>query len=133
VTSTISPLPTIELPSAHSFVVTLARLTAAFEGAGMTIFARVDHQVAARQVGLSMPPTTVLIYGSPRGGTPLMLEAPALALDLPLRVLVHEDAAGATQVVFHAATALTRGVGLPDERAAGLAKAESLIERALQA
>jgi uncharacterized protein (DUF302 family) len=133
VTSTTNPADTMDLPSAHSFVETLARLTAAFEGAGMTIFARIDHQAAALQVGLSMPPTTVLIYGNPRGGTPLMLEAPALALDLPLRVLVHEVAAGATRVVFHPATALTRAVGLGAERAAGLAKAESLIQRALEA
>ncbi|RWA53434.1 hypothetical protein AU476_14045 [Cupriavidus sp. UYMSc13B] len=58
---------------------------------GMTIFARIDHAEAARNVGLAMPPTQVLIYGNAKRGTPLMLAAPGVALDLPLRVLVRDD------------------------------------------
>jgi uncharacterized protein (DUF302 family) len=131
-TDTTSP-PTIELHSPLAFTVTLARLTEVLEGAGMTIFARVDHQAAAAQVGLSMPPTTVLIYGNPRGGTPLMVEAPACALDLPLRVLVRADTGGATLVSFHPALAITRAFGLSDERAVGLAKSQTLITNAISA
>ncbi|HEV7815813.1 MAG TPA: DUF302 domain-containing protein [Janthinobacterium sp.] len=128
-----APLPAqVELSSAYAFPATLERLSAAIEGAGLTVFARIDHQAAAARAGLTMPPTTVLIYGNPKGGTPLMLAAPALALDLPLRVLVREDAAGHTLVAFHPALALTRGAGLPDEQAAGLSKAETLIAAAIQ-
>jgi hypothetical protein len=61
---------------------------------GVTIFARIDHAEAARNAGLAMPPTQVLIYGNAKGGTPLMLGAPSIALDLPLRVLVRDDCQG---------------------------------------
>ena len=123
---------TIELPSPYTFASTLTRLADALEGAGLTIFARIDHQAAARNVGLDMPPTTVLIYGNPKGGTPLMLAAPSLALDLPMRVLVREDGGGHTLVSFHPARTLTRAAGLPDDKAAGLEKAAALISAALQ-
>uniref|UniRef100_UPI0025DC0E72 DUF302 domain-containing protein n=1 Tax=Rugamonas sp. TaxID=1926287 RepID=UPI0025DC0E72 len=79
---------TVELPSAHGYEATLERLTTALEQAGMTIFAHIDHQAAARRAALDMPPATVLIFGNPRGGTALMLAAPSIALDLPMRVLV---------------------------------------------
>lgn len=121
-----------ELLSAYDFTATLQRLTLAIEAAGMHIFARIDHRAAAQQVGLDMPRTTVLIFGNPVGGTPLMLAAPALALDLPLRVLVREDERGRALVSFHPAITLTRAVGLPDDEAAGLAKAETLIANAIQ-
>ena len=120
----------IELPSAHAFAPTVQRISAALKEAGMTIFAEIDHRAAAQQVGLEMPPTTVLIYGNPKGGTPLMNAAPALALDLPLRVLVREDA-GKTYVSFHPALALTRPVGLDDAKAAPLARGQQLIEQAI--
>ncbi len=98
---------------------------------GMTVFARIDHSAGAAAVGLSMPPATVLIEGHPRGGTPAMLAAPTLALDLPLRVLVRQDETGATRVAFHAALALLRGAGLPDQVAAPRWQAESLIAAAI--
>ena len=123
---------TTELSSPYTFEATLTRLADAFEGAGLTIFARIDHQTAAKNVGLVMPPTTVLIYGNPKGGTPLMLAAPSLALDLPMRVLVREDGSGHTLVSFHPAQALTRAAGLPDDKAAGLEKSVALISAALQ-
>lgn len=116
-----------ELPSAYSYSDTLTRLSSAFESAGMTIFARIDHSAGAAAVGLSMPPATVLIYGNPRGGTPAMLAAPTLGLDLPLRALVRQDEAGVTRVAFHSALALVRGAGLPNQAASPLLKAESLI------
>lgn len=122
----------LEVSSSDAFAPTLERLAGALEGAGLTIFARIDHQAAARQAGLAMPPTTVLIYGNPKGGTPLMLAAPALALDLPLRVLVREDADGVIKVALHPAVTLTRGAGLPDDKAAGLTRAEALIFAAVQ-
>ena len=122
----------VELKSADDFSMTLERLSNAIEGAGMTIFARIDHQAVATKAGLAMPPATVLIYGSPKGGTPLLLAAPAIALDLPLRVLVREDADGQVLVSYHTAVALVQSAGLSDEYAANLTKAESLIGKTIK-
>lgn len=68
----------------------------------MTIFARIDH-AEARNAGLAMPPTQVLIHGNAKPGTPLMLAAPSVALDLPLRVLVRDDCQGSTWMSSHTA------------------------------
>jgi uncharacterized protein (DUF302 family) len=122
-----------ELPSAYNHAVTVEKLAQAFGAAGMTVFARIDHQAAAKGVGLTMLPTTVIIYGNPKGGTPLMLDAPLLALDLPLRVLVHDDPAGRTLVAFHGAAGQVTAAGLPAERAAPLQKAEALIAATIAA
>lgn len=93
----------------------------------MRLFAEIDHAEAASTVGLAMPPTVVLIFGNPRGGTPLMLAAPQLALDLPLRVLVRENANGHVWIVFHDAVIITRSVGLDDELAINLRKAQAML------
>ncbi|WP_416049575.1 DUF302 domain-containing protein [Cupriavidus basilensis] len=115
------------LPSRYDFSTTVERLLAAFKDKGMTIFARIDHAEAARNAGLAMPPTQVLIYGNPKGGTPLMLAAPSVALDLPLRVLVRDDGQGSTWVSFHTAAELESAHPLPAGSAAPLAAAQRLI------
>jgi uncharacterized protein (DUF302 family) len=121
----------VRLESAYPFADTLARLRSALEGKGFTIFATVDHSGAARSVGLDMPPTTVLIFGNPRGGTPLMIAAPDFALELPLRVLVREGEGGKTYVTFNPSTSLDGKHGLPAGMAAQLAPAEKLIASAV--
>lgn len=123
---------TTRLTSAHSFSDTVARLTAALEAKGFTIFATIDQQKAARSVGLDMPATVLLIYGNPRGGTPLMLAAPDFALELPLKMLVREDA-GKVLVVFTPASALEGRHGLPAGLAGKLAGAEPVIAAAIGA
>jgi uncharacterized protein (DUF302 family) len=120
----------VEHVSAMDFTTTLARLKAAIEGAGMTVFAAIDHAAGAASVGLAMPPTTVLLYGNPKGGTPLMLAAPQVALDLPLRVLVREDADGTTRVSFHPVVLLEKA-GVPAELAARLEPAQRLLVAAI--
>jgi uncharacterized protein (DUF302 family) len=90
----------VKLESTESFADTLTRLQSTLESNGFKIFATIDHQAAARSVGLDMPPTTVLVYGNPKGGTPLMLAAPDFALELPLRVLVREDSDMGVRVVI---------------------------------
>ena len=119
--------------SAHSFVATVERLRSAFSAHGLTIFATIDQREAARSVGLDMPPTTLLIYGNPKGGTPLMLAAPDFAIELPLRVLVREDAKGKVFVVFNPASSLEGRHGLPAGMAARLAASEGLIASAIGA
>lgn len=80
--------------SPHSFEMTLSRLEAAAKDNGLTVFTRLDHAAAAKSVGLEMPPATVLVVGSPKGGTPLFLQQPTLAIDLPLKMLVWQDKTG---------------------------------------
>ena len=123
---------TVEHVGPHGFDATLGRLTAAIDRAGLILFARIDHAAGAREVGLAMPPTTVLIYGHPKGGTPLMLAAPTVALDLPLRVLVRERDDGKTVVAFHPAGAMLRRAGVPDGMAARLDPAQSILPEALK-
>ena len=83
----------IQVASRYSVDETMKRLQAAFAAKGLQVFAVVDHSGEAEKVGLKMRPTKVLIFGSPKAGTPLMVAAPSLAIDLPLKALVAEDAA----------------------------------------
>ena len=117
----------VEHVSAHGFAATVARLEQAIAQAGLTIFTRIDHAGAAYDVGLPMPPTLVLIYGNPRGGTPIMLAAPRAALDLPLRVLVREDGDGRVLVGFHPIAEVLRNAGVADDLATRLAPAQALL------
>jgi uncharacterized protein (DUF302 family) len=122
----------VELESGEAFAPTLERVVKAIESHGMTIFARVDHAAGARSVGLAMPATIVLLYGNPKGGTPLMLAAPQAALDLPLHVLVREGENGKTVVAFHPATPLMKRAGVPDALASKLDPAQSILAEALK-
>lgn len=96
-----NPISTVEQISPFAFVDTLSRLATAIESAGMTIFCRIDHAAAALAVGLSLPPTVVIVYGSPKGGTPVMAAVPLSALDLPLKVLVYQRADGRAIIAWH--------------------------------
>lgn len=122
----------VEKPSAWPFAPTLDRLTTAIEGAGLKVFARIDHAAGAKEAGLTMPPTVVLLYGNPQGGTPIMLAAPAAALDLPLRVLVRDDSDGRTLVSFHPVLPTLLAAGVPEALAKRLEPAQGLLLRAIQ-
>jgi len=124
---------TVEYPSSTDFLTTLERLTRAIEAAGLTVFARVDHAIAAREAGLSMPAAVVLIYGNAKGGTPIMLEQPLAALDLPLRTLVREDAHGRVLVAFHPIVPLLARSGVSAGAAVRLEPAQRLLIEAIQA
>jgi uncharacterized protein (DUF302 family) len=121
-----------EYVSALNFEATLERLLQAIERAGLTIFARIDHAANARSVNLAMRPTMVLIYGHARGGTPLMLAAPRAALDLPLRVLVREDADGRALIAFHPIAPMMIAVGVPADLADRLTPAQTLLLEAIR-
>lgn len=121
----------VEITSGESFDATLDRLVDTIAGAGMTLFARIDHAAGALTVGTPMPPTTVLIYGSPAGGTPLMLAAPLAALDLPLRVLVRETNQGEVSMLFHPMAPVLRQAGVPDALVNRFDRAQRMLVEAL--
>ncbi len=90
----------VTLPSAHDFATTLARLLAALDARGITVFACVDHAAGAASVGLPLLPTTLLLFGNPAAGTPLMQAAQTAGIDLPLKALVWQDAAGTVRLTY---------------------------------
>jgi uncharacterized protein (DUF302 family) len=77
------------------------RLVAEIRAKGLTIFARIDHAAGAAEAGLPLPPTEVLIFGNARGGTPLMQANQAIGIDLPIKVLVWQDASGSTWIAYN--------------------------------
>ncbi len=121
----------ITRPSPYSAPETVARLEAEIARRGLTMFARFDHAANARAVGMTMPAATVLVFGSPRAGTPPMLEAPLLALELPLRVLVREDAGGGTFVSYQDPAFLAARYGLSADGIGPLAGVAGLVGAAL--
>lgn len=127
--NTIQNNGVISRASRYSFQETLQRLTAAFEDRGIKIFARIDQDSEAKAVGLDMPPTTLLLFGNPKAGTPLMLAHPAAALDLPLKVLVTESVPGEVQVHYNAALYITERHGMAPKMAEALAPVEGLISQ----
>lgn len=119
-------------PSAYSFTETVDRLEAALRSRNITVFARIDHAAEAAKAGLAMPPTQVLIFGNPRAGTPLMLAAPLIAIDLPLKVLVQQDSAGKVSISYNTARFLQQRYGLNDEQAKVLNAVEGLVAAAMK-
>ncbi len=91
----------ITIASAHDFSETLERLLEAIGVGGAEVFARVDHAANARAAGLDLRPTTLVVFGAGKAGTPLIQARQSLGLDLPLRALVYEDEAGKTQVAYN--------------------------------
>jgi uncharacterized protein (DUF302 family) len=90
----------VTLPSAHGASATVERLKSLLQQKKIEVFAHIDHAAGATKVGLSLRPTQVLIFGNPQAGTPLMQDQQTLGLDLPLRVLVWEDAAGQVWLTY---------------------------------
>jgi uncharacterized protein (DUF302 family) len=88
------------MPSAHSVTATIERLRALLAQKGIEVFAHIDHAAGASQVGLPLRPTQVLVFGNPKAGTPLMQSRQTIGLDLPLRVLVWEDANGKVWLTY---------------------------------
>jgi uncharacterized protein (DUF302 family) len=120
-----------EVVSASAFQATLERLIAAITQAGLILFSTIDHQAGAREIGLEMPPATVLTYGHPKAGTPIMLAAPHAALELPLRVLIRVRDDGKTVIVFHPIAAVLRRAGVPGTFAERLDPAQEILVKAV--
>jgi uncharacterized protein (DUF302 family) len=118
--------------SRYSFDDTLTRLVSAIQSRGATVFAVIDHAGEAARVGLRMPATKVVIFGSPSAGTPLMLAAPSLAIDLPLKLLVRQEADGTVRVTYNTAEYLADRHGLARAQSAALAVGEALTAAVAQ-
>jgi len=121
-----------QVASPYSVEETVQRLHAAFAQKGLQVFALIDHSGEAEKVDLKMRPTKVLIFGSPKAGTPLMVAAPSLAIDLPLKALVAEDAAGTVWVTYNSAEYLRQRHGFPEELMKNLAGAGVVIAKAVE-
>ena len=122
----------LAVASHYSVDDTVNRLQAAFVEKGLQVFAVIDHSGEAEKVGLTMRPTKVVIFGSPKGGTPLMVAAPSLAIDLPLKALVAEDAVGKVTVTYNDPQYLKERHGVPGELIKNLAGAGGVIGKAVE-
>jgi uncharacterized protein (DUF302 family) len=120
----------ISQPSPYSVTETIDRLEAVLQAKGITIFARIDQQAEAEKVGLSLRPTQLLLFGSPKAGTPLMVAEPTIALDLPLKVLAWEAADSKVWLSYNDPNYLRQRFSLPDELVKNIAVIASLIEQA---
>jgi uncharacterized protein (DUF302 family) len=122
----------VNTASPHSVDETLKRLETLLEAKGINIFARIDHSGEAAKVGMEMHPTKLLIFGSPKGGTPVMLAAPTSALDLPLKALVWEDDHGKVWISSNDPAYLQKRHGIPPDLIKNLAGPGALIQKAVE-
>jgi len=122
----------VNVPSRHTVDQTVETLKAILAEKGVTLFALVDHSGEAEKVGMRMPPTKLLIFGSPRAGTPLMLAAPSVAIDLPLKMLVWEDGEQRVWISYNSADYLQQRHGLPPELLKNIQVVETLASKAAE-
>ena len=122
----------IDIPSNHSVDETVERLKAILQSKGITLFALIDHSGEAEKVGMKMPPTKLLIFGNPKGGTPLMLAAPSIAIDLPLKILVWQDAQGKVWLSYNTPEYLQQRHGLPQDLLQNIAVVATLAAKAAE-
>jgi uncharacterized protein (DUF302 family) len=111
---------------------TLTRLQAILKEKSVTVFALIDHSGEAEKAGLKMRPTQLLIFGSPKGGTPLMVAAPRLAIDLPLKALAWEDEQGQVWLSYNSPEYLQQRHDFPAELLKNIAGIAALIQKAVE-
>jgi uncharacterized protein (DUF302 family) len=119
-------------PSKYSVAETIDRLEKIAKAKGITIFARVDHSGEAEKAGLKMRPTQLLIMGNPKAGTPVMIAAPSVAIDLPLKALAWEDASGKVWLGFNSGDYLKQRHNIPDDLVKNVGAIAGLVDAALE-
>jgi len=122
----------IDVPSRYSVPETLARLQSILKEKGIAAFALIDHSGEAEKVGLTMRPTQLLIFGSPKGGTPLMVTAPRLAIDLPLKALAWQDEQGKVWLSYNSPEYLQQRHGFRAKLMKNIAGIGALIQKAVE-
>lgn len=120
----------VNVASNHSVPESIDRLESIAKSKQLTVFARIDFSGDATKAGLTMPPTQMLIFGSPKAGTPLMLAAPSVALDLPLKALAWQDSNGQVWLSYNAPEYLKDRHGVPDALLPNIAGIKLLVEQA---
>jgi uncharacterized protein (DUF302 family) len=120
----------VKIPSHHSVAETVDKLKTILKSKGVTLFALVDHSGEAEKAGLKMPPTKLLIFGNPKGGTPLMLASPSAAIDLPLKILVAEDTKGKVWISYNSPEYLKERHRFPDNLVPNIAVVQALAAAA---
>lgn len=118
--------------SKHSVDETVEKLQGILQAKGVKLFAVVDHSGEAEKAGLQMRPTKLLIFGGPKAGTPLMVAAPSVAIDLPLKILVWQDAQGKVWISYNNLAYLQERHGLPPELMQNIAVVEALAAKAAE-
>jgi uncharacterized protein (DUF302 family) len=121
----------VKVSSAYSVEETLARIENALREAGVTLFCVVDHSGEAERAGLRMAPTKLVIFGNPAAGTPVMVAAPSVAIDLPLKALVWQDDGGRVWVSYNSPDYLRSRHGVPEDLVKNIGAAGRLIQKAL--
>jgi uncharacterized protein (DUF302 family) len=122
----------IDQPSQHSVEQTVERLKNILQSKGVKLFTVVDHSGEAENAGMKMRPTKLLIFGNPKAGTPLMLAAPSIAIDLPLKILIWEDAAGKVWLTYNSPEFLRERHGLPPDLMQNVSVIEALAANAAE-
>ncbi len=122
----------VDVPSNHSVDETVERVKNILQSKGITLFALIDHSGEAEKAGMKMPPTKLLIFGNPKGGTPLMLAAPSVAIDLPLKILVWQDGQEKVWLSYNSPEYLQERHGLPQELVPNIAVVRTLAEKAAE-
>jgi len=116
----------VTIASRHTVDETIKKLEATLEAKGVKLFALVDHSGEAEKVGMHMRPTKLAIFGNPKAGTPLMIAAPSIAIDLPLKILVWEDSGGQARISYNSPKYLQARHGLSQELLQNIAVVEAL-------
>jgi uncharacterized protein (DUF302 family) len=122
----------VDVSSNHSVDMTVDKLKGILQSKGITLFVVIDHSGEAAKVGIKMPPTKLLIFGNPKGGTPPMLAAPSIALDLPLKILVWEDSRGKVWLSYNSPEYLRDRHGLPQDLMQNISAAKALATAAAE-
>jgi len=122
----------VDKPTNHSVDETVEKLKGILQSKGVALFATVDHSGEAAKVGMKMPPTKLLIFGSPKAGTPLMLASPSVAIDLPLKILIWEDAQGKAWLSYNSPAYLQERHSIPAELMQNIAIIEALAAKAAE-
>src|SRR5271166_5748397 len=122
----------VQIASPHTVNETVNRLESVLAQRGVQVFALIDHSGEAEKVGMKMRPTKLVIFGNPKGGTPLMVAAPSLAIDLPLKALVAEDEKGKVWVSHNSPEYLQQRHGVPEELLKNIAVVGALVAKAVE-
>jgi uncharacterized protein (DUF302 family) len=122
----------LQIASKYPMDETVKRLEAVLAEKGVQVFALIDHSGEAEKAGMKMRPTKLLIFGNPKGGTPLMVAAPSLAIDLPLKALVAQDESGKVWISYNSPEYLRQRHGVPEELIKNIAVVGALVAKAVE-